>query len=813
MSTKTQYARIQLRRDTHSRWLQNNPTLLDGEFAWSSDQASFKIGDGATAWASLPYFGASGLSKETGTWQRDAQGNPRWYWGASTTDAQILLRASHSSGYFQLRDPDNNTAFSVNMTTGVLHNGVIPWARLSDVPSTFPPSSHNHDASYLKLSGGTMTGSVYFPDGASIYNSDSYILLGYNSSLGTGTTLASNQGITRIRSSSDTNLVHRVGSNEYPILSTGNWNSYITWSTLPGKPSSMPASDVYAWAKASTKPSYDYTEITPVRIPDGADLNNYSIPGFYWNPSNAEVGRMTNTPYSHAFSLLVEKHAGVKQTFTVYGASDISTWVRNFYNGTWGPWNRVFLSDGSALTISGKTYANLQAEFAPKTHDHSGTTSTGAWTTHTTQHGNIQLGPATTSYNHIYGSLDKPFYMNRALLVDDGKPVLHSDNWSTYVKWSTLSGAPSSLPASDVYAWAKAATKPTYTASEVGAAASSHTHSYLPLAGGALTGNVTQSSSASIQAGSFARLTSWANQLDGKAYNWHIYLDGTNATLGYTNGEGVRTIYTLTHSHPYAASSHTHTKANITDFPTSMPASDVSAWAKASTKPSYTASEVGAAASSHTHSYVPQLSSISGASHSAAIKTWFDNNKASIPRNQLISAYSSAMSNGSIVTGYFLSGYDTAPYGGFFVGHYDRAWYVGISNGTYSEQQLLTSTNYTTYTVTKTGGGASGSWNITSADSSKLSGQSADTAGTANTIALRDSSGDIRARLFRCDRAIETFAGTYQIAHRRSTSDDYIRFAATTDDALRRALAPVRLTSGTSYPTSGVALGDVHVYG
>lgn len=42
-----------------------------------------------------------------------------------------------------------------------------------------------------------------------------------------------------------------------------------------------------------------------------------------------------------------------------------------------------------------------------------------------------------------------------------------------------------------------------------------------------------------------------------------------------------------------AASSHTHTKAQITDFPTSMPASDVYAWAKAPTKPSYTKAEVG----------------------------------------------------------------------------------------------------------------------------------------------------------------------------------------------------------------------------
>lgn len=42
-----------------------------------------------------------------------------------------------------------------------------------------------------------------------------------------------------------------------------------------------------------------------------------------------------------------------------------------------------------------------------------------------------------------------------------------------------------------------------------------------------------------------------------------------------------------------AASSHTHTKAQITDFPTSMPASDVYAWAKAATKPTYTKGEVG----------------------------------------------------------------------------------------------------------------------------------------------------------------------------------------------------------------------------
>lgn len=51
---------------------------------------------------------------------------------------------------------------------------------------------------------------------------------------------------------------------------------------------------------------------------------------------------------------------------------------------------------------------------------------------------------------------------------------------------------------------------------------------------------------------------------------------------------------------------HTHNKFEISDFPTSMPASDVPAWAKAASKPSYTASEVGASPSNHTHTGVYQ---------------------------------------------------------------------------------------------------------------------------------------------------------------------------------------------------------------
>ena len=45
-----------------------------------------------------------------------------------------------------------------------------------------------------------------------------------------------------------------------------------------------------------------------------------------------------------------------------------------------------------------------------------------------------------------------------------------------------------------------------------------------------------------------------------------------------------------------APTNHTHTKSQITDFPESMPASDVHAWAKAANKPDYTPVEIGAIA-------------------------------------------------------------------------------------------------------------------------------------------------------------------------------------------------------------------------
>ena len=75
---------------------------------------------------------------------------------------------------------------------------------------------------------------------------------------------------------------------------------------------------------------------------------------------------------------------------------------------------------------------------------------------------------------------------------------------SGYVK-TTDSRLSDARKASDVSAWAKASTKPTYTAAEVGAASASHNHdsTYLKLSGGKLSGQLFTSFKNAVSVGAY----------------------------------------------------------------------------------------------------------------------------------------------------------------------------------------------------------------------------------------------------------------------------------------------------------------------
>lgn len=58
---------IQLRHDTAANWTSANPVLMIGEAGLEIDTTKIKMGDGVTAWNSLPYFsGSTGLQGATG---------------------------------------------------------------------------------------------------------------------------------------------------------------------------------------------------------------------------------------------------------------------------------------------------------------------------------------------------------------------------------------------------------------------------------------------------------------------------------------------------------------------------------------------------------------------------------------------------------------------------------------------------------------------------------------------------------------------------------------------------------------------------
>ena len=205
----------------------------------------------------------------------------------------------------------------------------------------------------------------------------------------------------------------------------------------------------------------------------------------------------------------------------------------------------------------------------------------------------------------------------------DGK----SNTGHKHVK-ADITDFPTSMPASDVYAWAKAATKPSYSKAEVGLSNVDNTADakksvkYATSAGSASTATTVVNRGAA--SGDVARHVWFSDSTvetarvsdDNFKYNPNGNLLTTNisgnaataSSVTWGNVSGKPSAFTPashTHDDRYyteseinsklsgkANSSHTHTKSQITDFPSSMPASDVYAWAKASSKPSYSWSEI-----------------------------------------------------------------------------------------------------------------------------------------------------------------------------------------------------------------------------
>ena len=321
---------------------------------------------------------------------------------------------------------------------------------------------------------------------------------------------------------------------------TVNDNGHVT---AGDQVTSMPASDVYAWAKASTKPTYTYSEV-------GAAASNHS--------------------HDH-----IKDNVDDKATYLEYGGTALTT---TSYFAAWD-------TSGSNYYLKKITPANVLSTIGGAASGHTHTTSIA------TSSGTNQITlAASTKYALTAGGTSYVFTTppdtntwrpigtgatdcaagnhTHTTLVDSGN--------SSYTVSASYQKAQPDDPAyfavwdgSEIRAYSKNS-----VCSQIGAATSSHTHA---------TSIATSSGTNQI---TLAASTKYAITAGGTSY---VFTTPPNTVYTHPSGFGAKTTSAV---YKFTVNDNGHVTAG--DQVTSMPASDVYSWAKAASKPSYTASEVGA---------------------------------------------------------------------------------------------------------------------------------------------------------------------------------------------------------------------------
>jgi hypothetical protein len=272
-------------------------------------------------------------------------------------------------------------------------------------------------------------------------------------------------------------LAQYLTANSY--LKASDISSYLTWANLSGKPTVYPTS----WELVADKPTVYPTAWTSVtgrptklsQFTDDVVAGNY-LPKPTWD-AVFEVVTVDGTPV-------------LKVKYDILGLKGITAYADGTLSGGFS---------GALVDLVDVAVTNLAS-------------------------GDILKYNGTHFVNVPVSSIAGASSWDQIT----GKPEYYP------TRWADVSGAPTSLPASDVYPWAKAASKPTYTAAEVGA---------LALSGGTLTGNViTIGSFILANSGAYPQLTFRATADNserllfrhGNDLKWRY--NGTNDGIIYHSG-------------------------------------------------------------------------------------------------------------------------------------------------------------------------------------------------------------------------------------------------------------------------------------
>ena len=99
--------KLQIRRGTAANWTSSDPTLLEGEIGYELDTGNWKVGDGTTAWQTLPYqfpYLTGSKALDTSTLVVD-QANDRVGIGTATPLAKLHVEGT--APIIRMRDTDS----------------------------------------------------------------------------------------------------------------------------------------------------------------------------------------------------------------------------------------------------------------------------------------------------------------------------------------------------------------------------------------------------------------------------------------------------------------------------------------------------------------------------------------------------------------------------------------------------------------------------------------------------------------------------------------------------------------------------------
>ncbi len=104
---------IKLRRDTAANWESTNPVLASGEEGYETDTGFRKIGNGTSAWASLPYMATSRIAQTV----KNTSGSPM-------AKGSVVYISSATGGDVSVSLADADTEATSSKTIGLLGEAV-----------------------------------------------------------------------------------------------------------------------------------------------------------------------------------------------------------------------------------------------------------------------------------------------------------------------------------------------------------------------------------------------------------------------------------------------------------------------------------------------------------------------------------------------------------------------------------------------------------------------------------------------------------------------------------------------------------------